>query len=169
MQPPVLTTKRLTLRPQVMADFPAFAAFFASDRAHYMGGPKDGSQAWDWFASDQAQWSLLGWGGLTVVETSTGALVGQVSVIQPPRFPETEIGWIGYEGQTAKGYLTEATRALLAWAFGTRGLTTLVSYVNKANDRSILMCERLGAVLDTKAATPDGIDCHIFRHMPGVS
>ena len=62
-----------------------------------------------------------------------------------------------------------ATRALLAWAFGTRGLTTLVSYVNKANDRSILMCERLGAVLDTKASTPNGIDCHVFRHMPGVS
>ena len=108
---PTLTTARLTLRPQTMADFPAFAAFMASPRAQFMGGLPDGSQAWDWFASDQAQWSLMGWGALSVTESASGRLVGKVSVIQPPHFPETELGWIAYaEG---RGFLTEAATALI--------------------------------------------------------
>jgi RimJ/RimL family protein N-acetyltransferase len=163
---PTLTTDRLTLRPQTMADFAPFAAFMASPRSAYMGGPRDGSQAWDWFASDQAQWSLMGWGGLTVTETATARIIGQVSVIQPPRFPETEIGWIAYEGCEGRGFLTEATRALLGWAFGPRRLKTLVSYVNRANDRSIRMAVRLGAILDPDAATPNAIDSFVYRHAP---
>ena len=158
---PTLHTARLTLRPQIMADFPAFAAFLASAHAKYMGGPNDGSQAWDWFASDQAQWSLLGWGGLSVVESASGRLVGQVKVIRPPAFPETELGWIAYdEGQ---GYMTEAAQALIGWAFGPRGLVTLVSYVNRANARAIRLAERLGALPDAGAATPDDIECLTYR------
>ena len=158
---PTLFTARLTLRPQTMADFPAFAAFMASPRAQFMGGLPDGAQAWDWFASDQAQWSLLGWGGLSVVETASGRLVGQVKVIRPPAFPETELGWIAYdEGQ---GFMTAAAQALIGWAFGPRGLVTLVSYVNRANARAIRLAGRLGAVPDAVAATPGGIDCLTYR------
>jgi RimJ/RimL family protein N-acetyltransferase len=63
-----------------------------------------------------------------------------------------------------KGYLTEASRALLTWAFGPRGLKTLVSYINRANAASIRLAERLGAILDPTAATPNGIDCLTYRH-----
>ena len=161
---PTLTSSRLILRPQTMADFPAFAAFMASPRAIHMGGPRDGSQAWDWFCSDQAQWSLLGWGGLTVTLAQSGGVLGQVSVIRPPRFPETEIGWIGYDGWTGQGYLTEASQTLLRWALGPRGLTTLVSYIHRGNAASIRLATRLGGILDPAAATPNGIDCLVYRY-----
>ncbi len=36
---PLLRTQRLTLRAPVMADYPAYARFMASDRSRMMGGP----------------------------------------------------------------------------------------------------------------------------------
>ena len=43
---PTLHTERLVLRPAVMADFDAYAAFLATDRARYMGGPHGRAKAW---------------------------------------------------------------------------------------------------------------------------
>jgi len=153
---PTLHSVRLTLRPQTMADFPDFAAFMASPRAQFMGGPKERSQAWGWLAPDQAQGSLLGWGGLSVTETAGARLVGQGNMTRPPAFPETEIGWTACE--EGQGFLTEAVRAVIGWAFGPRGLTMLVMYANRTDVRAIRMAERLGAVLDAGAVTPSGID-----------
>ena len=42
---PTLQTARLTLRPATMADFAAYAAFLATDRSQYMGGPHGLAQA----------------------------------------------------------------------------------------------------------------------------
>jgi RimJ/RimL family protein N-acetyltransferase len=164
---PSLATARLVLRPQRIADFEPFAAFLATGRSEFMGGPYDRNVAWAWFCSDEAQWSLLGHGGLTVTLAATGAVLGQVPVIRPPRFPETEIGWVAYEGSEGKGYLTEAARALRDWAFGPRGLTGLVSYIRTANPRSVGLAERLGARLDPDGVLPEGIkDSGVWRHRP---
>lgn len=167
MNAPTLQTARLTLRPQGMADFPAYAAFLASPRAAFMGGPIDASRAWDWFCSDVAQWTLSGWGGLIVAETSTGRTVGQVTVAKPPHFPETELGWFALEDGEGQGFISEAARAMRDWALGPRGLPTLVSYVDHANARSIRLAEGLGAQRDAGAATPHGNDCLVFRHRTG--
>jgi RimJ/RimL family protein N-acetyltransferase len=165
MTAPTLTTQRLTLRPQRIEDFEPFAEFLASDRAQFMGGPHDRNMAWSWFASDEAQWPLLGHGGLTVTLTATGETLGQVSVIRPPRFPEPEIGWIAYAGHEGHGYLTEAARALLAWAFGPGGLTTLVSYIRRTNPRSAAIARRLGGVVDPAGVLPDGaVDSDVWRY-----
>ena len=43
---PTITTPRLTLRPPVYADFPAYAALMASPRSVHMGGPFDTFAAW---------------------------------------------------------------------------------------------------------------------------
>lgn len=164
---PTLQTARLTLRPQAMADFPAYAAFLASDRASFMGGPIPASRAWDWFCSDVAQWELSGWGGLVVIDTASGRTVGQVTIAQPPHFPETELGWFAMADGEGRGLIKEAATAMRDWAFGPRGLKTLVSYVDHANARSIRLAERLGATRDASASTPHGNDCLVFRHSPG--
>ena len=161
--PPTLATARLTLRPQRMADFAAFARTLASPRARYMGGPLDRDMAWLWFASDEAQWSLCGWGALSVVETASGRLAGQVAVLQPPRFPETELGWMAHRWAEGRGYMSEAAAALRDWAFGPRGLTTLVSYIDADNSRSCRLAERLGARLEPDAARVDAGDL-VYRH-----
>lgn len=162
---PTLTTARLTLRPPVMADFEAYAAALAGPAAAYMGGPRSRDGAWDWFASDVAQWHLRGHGSLTVTEGATA--VGQVNIVQPPHFPEPELGWIAYAGRTGRGLMAEAAAALRDWAFGPRGLATLVSYIDPANAPSVRLAQRLGARPDPAAATPGGMATGVWRLTAG--
>ena len=68
----------------------------------------------------------------------------------------------GFEG---KGYATEAGRAARAYAYGTLGWKTAVSYVDPGNHRSAAVARRLGCREDPEAARPDPADI-VFRH-PG--
>lgn len=77
---PVLTTTRLRLRPMVPRDWPAYAAFMASDRACHMGGPYDTRAAWGLFCHDAAGWALWGLGALMIDRGADGVAVGHVGL-----------------------------------------------------------------------------------------
>ncbi len=161
---PVLRTERLVLRPHVMADFEAYAGLFASPRAEHMG-VLDRRGAWFGFASDVAQWALMGCGAWAVDRAADGTCIGQVAINRPVHFPEPELGWLLFAPFEGHGYAMEAALAARAFAFGTLQLPTLVSYVGPDNARSIALARRLGAVPDPQAARPDPDDL-VFRH-PG--
>lgn len=162
--PPRIETARLVLRAAVMADFPAYRDFLATDRASHMGGPHGAETAWSWFCNDTAQWALLGMGGLTVTERGTGRQIGHVTLCHGPGFPEPELGWLILNAEDErKGLATEAAMALRDWALGPRGLRTIVSYVDPANAPSRRLAERLGAVIDPSAATPGGAPTLVYR------
>ncbi|NND19181.1 MAG: GNAT family N-acetyltransferase [Silicimonas sp.] len=162
MTPPVLTTERLTLRPQEIGDWPAFRDLMAGPRAHHMGGPFGESTAWGMFCSDSAHWDFFGHGGLTV--EADGRAIGQVSIIRPPRFPQEELGWLLYDGTEGKGYATEAAAALRDWYYASHPAPVrLVSYVNPDNDASAKVARRLGAVR-TDDLPPLDKDDHVYLH-----
>ena len=161
---PTLQTERLTLRPYQRSDFPTYAAFLASDRAAYMGGPYGESAAWGWFTNDTITWQFHDFGTLAIV--FEGQLAGFAGLIHPPTFPEPECGWGVYDGFTGKGIATEAGRAMLDYAFETAGLTTVVSYIDKNNVASQKVAARLGGTPDQKAGTPFGADDIVYRHFP---
>ena len=164
-QPPVptLQTQRLTLRPMTEADFPAYAAFLASPRSRWMGGPLTTREAWGMFCHDIACWPLFGHGALMIALSANGACIGQVGINAGPLFPEKELGWLLYDGHEGQGYATEAARAMLDWAARTLRLSGLVSYVDPGNAASIAVAERLGAVRDARADRPDPEDL-VYRH-----
>lgn len=162
---PTLTTRRLTLRPYRIEDFPAYRDFVTSDRARFMGGPHPDATAWAWFCNDTASWALYGFGGLMI--EAEGAPVGCVTVTQGPDFPEPEIGWFLFEGNDGEGYATEAARAF--YALLAPRLPSLVSYVDAANTRAIRLAERLKAVPDPDAATPNGDPCLVYRYDVGTA
>ena len=164
VQPPVLQTPRLTLRPPAMADFADYAAFLATERAWGMGGPLSAEQAWTYFTNDVAQWPLLGLGGLMICPGG-GAPVGQVAVCHGPIVPEPEIGWLLYQGHEGQGLALEAALAIKAWALGPRGLASLVSYIAPANTASIRLAQRLGGWRDDAASTPAGITPLTYRYL----
>jgi len=163
---PTLRTDRLVLRPPVEADFEAYRVLMASPRSVGMGGPFDTRAAWGMFCHDIACWELFGHGALMIERAADGACVGQVGINHGPLFPEKELGWLLYDGFEGLGYATEAAAAVRDWAFGTLGLSTLVSYFDPANARSIAVAERLGAVLDPRAAKQDPEDL-VYRHRRG--
>lgn len=160
---PRIETEHLVLRSMSMDDWPDYVIMLSSSRAKHMGGPFDTADAWSLFCRDIAQWSLFGLGSLMIDEKSTGLCVGQVGINSGPLFPEYELGWMLYEAVEGKGIAYEAAMTTRDWAFNVRGLETLVSYISPANELSIKLAQRLGAVLDHGALRPDSDDL-VFRH-----
>ncbi len=160
VMPPLLHTARLVLRPMGPGDFPAYAAFMASPRAAFMGGPYDTRAAWGIFCHDAAGWALFGHGALMI--EADGVTVGQVGISHGPLFPEPELGWLLYDGHERQGYATEAAAALRAHALAA-GLPSLVSYTDAENYASQAVAQRLGAVLDPDAVPQDAGDL-VWRH-----
>jgi RimJ/RimL family protein N-acetyltransferase len=161
---PVIEGARVRLRPQILADFRPLAQMYETARSVHIAGPKPSAAVWRDFASDVGQWVLLGFGGWSVEERSTGALAGYTGLNAPPEYPERELGWIMLEGFEGKGYAFEAAALARAFAFEKLGWAECVSYVDPENYRSIRLAERLGAVRDDKAATPNGDPCLVYRH-----
>lgn len=163
MIPPVIETQRLTLRGHTRADWPAYRAILMSDRAQYMDGKLDDVGAWSCFASEIASWQLDGHGYWTAALNDTNEAVAYLGIMKPSEYPETELGWMATEAGEGKGYVTEAARAAVEWAFGARGLKTLVSYIDPKNASSIAVAERLGAVRDDSAQKPADNPL-VYRH-----
>ncbi len=152
---PVLSTERQTLRGPRRADFPAYAAFWASERSVHEGGPRDERAAWEDFAAGFGLWAIEGIGNWAVEERGTGAFAGIVGLNHPAQFPEVEIGWTLMDGFEGRGIATEAARAVLGWTWENTDLASLVVYVDPANERSIRVAERLGAAHDSQAVVVD--------------
>jgi RimJ/RimL family protein N-acetyltransferase len=166
---PVIDTARLRLRPMREADFPQYAATVMSDRAWAMGGPYGLKAAWGMFCHDVAGWGLFGMGALTIDRRDTGETLGQVQLNNGPLFPETELGWLLFDGHEGRGYATEAAAALRDWAFGEGGLDGLVSHVHPENRASARVAERLGGVPDRQARNRPGEEGFtVYRLRPGA-
>jgi RimJ/RimL family protein N-acetyltransferase len=139
---PELTTPRLRLRAPVMADFGPHAAFFASDRSVWEGGPLDRAQAWRVFASEVGLWPLMGYGPFSV--DMGGAYVGEVGIYHAADYPEPELGWFVVPQAEGQGIAAEAARAVTAWTRAAFGWDHLVNYIDPGNARSIALALRLG-------------------------
>ena len=160
---PTITTERLVLRPHRRDDFEPIAALFQTPRSRYMDGPKPVAEVWRFFTNDVGQWAILGYGAWAVT-LRDGTYVGQVGINRPLEFPEDELGWLLFDGYEGRGYASEAAAAARDFAWHTAKLPSLVSYVDPDNAPSIRLAERLGAVRDPRAATPNGDPCLVFRH-----
>jgi ribosomal-protein-alanine N-acetyltransferase len=161
---PTLTTERLTLRAPRLSDFEAHVAFKTSDRAAFVGGKTTAAEAWHHLCALIGQWQLRGYGRWMVTETATDRPMGVVGIHHPLDWPEAEIGWTVYAEGEGKGYACEAAKAARSYAYDTLGWSTIASFVNPDNARSVALAKRLGC-------RPDGIHqhelygpLHIWRH-----
>jgi RimJ/RimL family protein N-acetyltransferase len=164
---PVLHTDRLTLRAPGPQDWAAFRDFMLSDRAAFVRAPDiDEGKLWRAFGHVIGHWALRGFGSFVFCLKDTGRVVGYGGPWFPVPWPEREIGWTVWDAASeGQGYAFEGARATLHHAFHTLGWTTAVSYIDPANTRSIRLAERLGAVRDDSAATPDPTDpTLVYRH-----
>lgn len=160
---PTLETARLTLRALRLGDFEAYAATFASPRSRFMG-TLTRREAWNSFASEAVDWLFRGH-GIWAIDLKGGPHIGLTGIGQPDHFPEPEIGWILHDGHEGHGYATEAAETARDWA--RNRVTSLVSYIDPANHRSISVARRLGATADPRAALPRGETADetvVYRH-----
>ena len=164
---PVLTTGRLILRAPRVEDAALYLAIATGPRGVGLGGPMSLDEAWYAFAAMAGGWMLHGHGGWTIEHRNTGATLGYVILGLEPGDEDPELGYLIDEAQEGRGYATEAALAARDYAFGALGMTRLVSYILKGNERSVALAERLGATLEGEI-TYDGdtVPSLVYRHPP---
>ena len=161
---PQLRTDRLLLRPHCVEDFGRLAAAYETPRSKHIGGPLTRAEAWRGFASDVGSWALLGFGAWAIELRQDGSYLGQLGLNHPADFPEREIGWLLWEEFEGHGYAFEAAMRARDFAYGELGWSTIVSYIDPDNVRSIGLAERMGAAVDPNAPTPNNEGCLVYRH-----
>ncbi|MEM6663990.1 MAG: GNAT family N-acetyltransferase [Pseudomonadota bacterium] len=161
---PTIETERLILRPLGLQDFEPLAAFYASERSKFVGGPENPEWTWRTLALEIGHWTLRGYGRFGVEEKSSGALAGLIGPWNPHGWPEPEIGWDLMNGFEGKGYATEAARAALDYAFETLGWTTAISLVAIGNDGSAAVAKRLGAAHEGDFTHVRFGEMQVWRH-----
>ena len=145
---PRLVTENLLLREYRQEDFPAFAAFYATERSRFIGGPLTGELAWRAMATHLGHWALRGYGFWAVETRATGQFCGHVGLWYPEGWMEPEVGWVLMGHAEGRGIAQEAAIAARRHAYEILGWTTAVSLIDPANDRSIRLAQRLGCRLE---------------------
>ena len=164
---PTISTERLVLRRPEARDKEAIVAFYMSERSQYAAGNVPRFMAWKNTASIFGHWELNGFGLWAVTRKGDDSIIGLVGPFFPDGWPETEIGWLIFDGAEGQGFAHEAAVAAVADARSRLGWTNIVSYIAPENARSIALADRLGAVLDAKAAVPFADKpTLVYRHLP---
>jgi RimJ/RimL family protein N-acetyltransferase len=149
-----LETERLTLRPFVEDDFEAMHAMrsspevviylyeepFSQEQTHDLLNRKMAVSAWakedDWLS-------------VAAVERSSGITVGDMALHWVSERDRTaEIGFVFDPRHQGKGFATEASHALVAWAFGSAGMHRVIGRLEARNTASARVLEKLGMRLE---------------------
>ncbi len=163
-QTPVLRTTRLTLRPLVPTDAPAFHRqindWDICRRLPDAPFPYATELAYKWIEAAGADRVAGRAVQLAITETASGTLFGCGGVRISPDGKQAELGyWIGraFWGQ---GYGLEAARRITDWAFAALPIAQLFATVAADNDPSIAILARLGFA-------PAGKGAQVFLCRPG--
>lgn len=139
-----ITTERLHLRQPKASDLPAYTAYCASDRSHFVGGPYAAPQAFEKFAAIVGHWPLRGFG--RYVMTLEGAPVGHVGPLALDGSHAPEMTWTLWDGAaTGKGYATEAATAVRDHLLGDQGWPEMLIRILPDNTASLRIADRIGA------------------------
>lgn len=150
-----LATERLLLRRPDARDMAAGVAFYMSERARFAAGHVPRHRAWKNMATILGHWQLRGYGLWAVTPRGDDRIIGLVGPFYPDGWPETEIGWLIFDGAEGRGYAAEAARAAIDHARRRLGWRDIVHYIAPENTRSIALAERLGARRDPDAELPE--------------
>ena len=167
MLAPTLHTERLTLRMPVLGDFEHRAAFYASDRSVWEGGPLSRVEAWRVWASDVGQWPLMGYGPFSVERG--GDYLGEVGIYHAAEYPAPELGWFVVPGAEGRGFALEAARAVMAWVRRSFGWDEITNIIDPRNDRSIALGLRLDGRIDTSRPGIDPGDVVVVHDLRGLA
>jgi RimJ/RimL family protein N-acetyltransferase len=147
---PTLETERLILRGWRESDLDSFAEFYEHDpSARFVGGPLPREECWRRLAAIIGHWHIRGYGVFALEPKSGGPVLGWCGPWSPLGFPEPEIGYALFtQGARGKGYISEAARRCLAYAFTDLKRPTMVSFISPENPASQRVAETLGAKRD---------------------
>jgi len=149
---PTLETERLILRAPQLSDEQAYVGFKTSERSKFTGGPIQRDMAESHFLHLSAYWMLRGYGiFMATIKGAADTPIGGFGVFHPQRHEEPEFGWTLYDAaHEGQGYVTEAMRVIIPWAWPALGVDTAQSHIDEGNDGSAAVANALGATFDAK-------------------
>ncbi|MEX0286119.1 MAG: GNAT family N-acetyltransferase [Paracoccaceae bacterium] len=160
---PTLETERLILRGPQASDLDALAAFLASDRAGFVGGPLGEAESWRTLMRIGGQWVLRGYGMWIIEHRETAQPAGWAGILHYHEWPEPELAYSLFGGFEGQGIAYEAVAAARDGAARLFGITRPISMILPDNTRSIRLAQRLGAVLEGPGQVMD-LKVDMWRH-----
>jgi 3-dehydroquinate dehydratase / shikimate dehydrogenase len=155
MQPQVIKTQRLILRPWQEEDLEPFAKLNADPRVMEYFPATLNRQESDQLAKRMSmKIEEQGWGFWAVSVPGVAEFIGLIGIAQvnfTSHFtPAVEIGWRLAYDFWGQGYALEGAQASLQFGFKTLQLDEIVSFTTVANQRSRRVMEKLGMLRDPK-------------------
>lgn len=153
---PTLSTRRLRLRGWAVADRAALAAIKA-DAANWRfiaSGPLDAGEASAQLDVLLDEWERWGVGSWAIVEAETRELIGDCGVKLTDRGPQ--LAYMIARKRWGKGFATEASRAVLHYAFANCGWPAIYASTDIANLASQRVLEKVGMRLQRTIDGPHG-------------
>jgi ribosomal-protein-alanine N-acetyltransferase len=145
-----IETERLLLRPAIAADAEDLHAVFSDPSTfEYIGSEPEPSidHTRDRIESKAAVQAKCGFSLWSVVERSSGRVIGDCGLQYLEGGPDVELGYkLGREFR-GHGYATEAARASLAFGFDQLGLDRIVAVAWPENTASRRVMEKTGMTL----------------------
>ncbi|GAA0986661.1 MULTISPECIES: GNAT family N-acetyltransferase [Nocardiopsidaceae] len=106
-------------------------------------------------------------GRWAIVRRQDGQLVGGLSLkLLPPFEEDFELSWALRPDVWGRGYATEASRAVIAWAFE-QGIEEVFAVARPRNERAIAVARRLGMEWVGETEKYYDMRLQVFRLRPG--
>jgi len=146
--PVELCTERIILRQWEPSDYPLFAEMNASsDVMKYFPKTLNESESNDLASKLSNLISERGWGLWALEEKTSNTFIGVTGLHEPPKelsfSPATEIGWRLSKKYWGKGYVAEAAKKALEFAFEQLALAEIVSFTSVTNQNSQAVMKRI--------------------------
>ena len=157
-----LETERLLLRRPKPRDLDGYAEFFADPEVvRYLSGvTRTRAESEAGLERMIRHWDRHGVGLFSIVRRDDERLIGRAGLLfwderwrdslrhEVAGPVETEIGWTLGREFWGRGYATEASAAVRDWALGELGVKRLISLIQRGNDASVRVAEKLGETLE---------------------
>lgn len=110
------------------------------------------------------QWELRGYGQWSVVERTSGQVIGCVGFYHPPRpWPDVDLGWVLHRSRWGHGLATEAATAALEWLWTCTPVERVISLIAPDDLRSIRIATKIGERFERADVDPvHGEPVHVY-------
>ncbi|AIO18465.1 Putative ribosomal N-acetyltransferase YdaF [Candidatus Izimaplasma bacterium HR1] len=140
-----LETKRLIIRPTVKEDNRRIHEMLSDEETmkFFVEGTYSEEKVSEFVNRNQKETHHF-----TIFLKSSNRIVGKISY-NPWFMKDTkEIGWIFFRTASGNGYCTEASKAIIEYAFEVEKIHRLIATCQPENKASIRVCEKLGMRLE---------------------
>lgn len=164
---PVLETERLWINAPTPVDLKAYLDFYAVSDVSVGGyrGERSDAEVTAILRRDITHWQEKGFGMFLLRHKETGAVIGGAGLAHPDDWPSHELTWWLMPDARGQGFATEASLAVVAWAYDTLGWDAVETHMRDENVAARHLAERLGGRITRRDTFPDGVSRDVY-HLP---